>query len=239
MISVDAATAATYHLVRPGGDFEQLLANIEGFLSIRSELLTRLPLLRLSFVMMKTNHLETEAFREKFSPLADYLAFQDYLNILGQPDTDLRVTSKDLTTSAQPFCPDPLTRLSVFADGSLFPCCSDFGRLNPLGSLWELGLEEAWKSQRAKFLATAEGRKTLECQKCFQASQSVENSDVKENKASFGLGSPWPLPLGALIDKNSTSNFTSPRSPELGFSQALNAPASKTEELLGLPGTAK
>ncbi|MDR3153190.1 MAG: radical SAM protein [Deltaproteobacteria bacterium] len=44
------------------------------------------------------------------------------------------------------FCPEPFTRICLYADGSLFPCCSDYGRLHPAGSLRDGTVAEAWRS---------------------------------------------------------------------------------------------
>jgi MoaA/NifB/PqqE/SkfB family radical SAM enzyme len=211
MISVDAATAETYELVRPFGDFERLIDNIESFLRIRKELGRVLPLLRLSFVVMAWNLDEEDLFREKFSSLADYLTFQDYLNIMGRKDTDLRVGTPKVPLKAyESPCSDPLTRMAVHADGGLFPCCADFGRINPVGTLWHDGLKNAWTSERAVRLASPGGRKSIECQKCLIAS-GMREIPAKEaegdGKTAAGsrkkitdrrFGGPRPRPLSDL-----------------------------------------
>ncbi|MDR2386451.1 MAG: radical SAM protein [Deltaproteobacteria bacterium] len=169
MISVDAASEETYERVRPGGNFDRLVRNIETFLRVREKLGSKLPLLRLSFVNTKINQAEAKAFKEKFSPLADYLAFQDYLDLMGR--ADLRVNPvKRLPKNGGFYCPDPLTRLAIHADGGLFPCCSDFGRLEPLGNLKYASLKEVWNSPQANKLRGLEGRSSLPCQECLKAS---------------------------------------------------------------------
>jgi radical SAM protein with 4Fe4S-binding SPASM domain len=121
-----------------------------------------------------------------FSPLADYLAFQDYLNIFGRAETDFKPSESDLppkiaidsVAKTSPFfCPDPLTRLAVHADGGLFPCCSDFGRLAPLGNLKTHTLREVWNSPRALKLASPAGRQSLPCRECLKASGTEEASE--------------------------------------------------------------
>ncbi|MDR2301773.1 MAG: radical SAM protein [Deltaproteobacteria bacterium] len=169
MISVDAASEDAYARVRPGGDFGRLVRNVESFLEARKRLGSKLPLLRLSFVNTSLNQAEAEAFREKFSPLADYLAFQDYLDLSGRPE--LRVKPiKNLPQNGGFYCPDPFTRLAIHADGGLFPCCSDFGRLEPLANLKHAGLREVWNSPEAKALRSLSGRLSLPCRECLKAS---------------------------------------------------------------------
>jgi hypothetical protein len=48
-----------------------------------------------------------------------------------------------------PRCGEPYTRMCLYADGGLFPCCSDYGRLGPVGSLLTCTIEEAWLSPAA------------------------------------------------------------------------------------------
>jgi radical SAM protein with 4Fe4S-binding SPASM domain len=232
MISVDAATTDTYHLVRPGGDFERLIRNIEAFTTIRKELGSILPILRLSFVVMTANHEEVELFREKFSSMADYLSFQDYLNIIGQEHTDFKVRpTKMLPEKRSFFCPDPLTRLAIHADGGLFPCCSDFGRLSPIGNINTIRLKDAWNSKKALELASPEGRNNPSCQRCLKAagiikvttkeSENGHNGQEKLSATNIDLSNNLriasPLPT-VILEKPGLSATEKTEKTESGFS---------------------
>ncbi|MDR1085375.1 MAG: radical SAM protein [Deltaproteobacteria bacterium] len=163
MISVDAASSDTYQKIRPGGNFDLLLENIKSFLAIRKNLGSVTPLLRLSFVDMSLNASEKSQFRALFGPLADYLSIQNYQNILGRDET-----AWGLRPSEGGLCTEPRTRLALLADGGLFPCCSDFGRLTPLGRFPDLSLYEAWNCPSAADLAQG-GQNHLSCRLCRQA----------------------------------------------------------------------
>ncbi|MCL2029080.1 MAG: radical SAM protein [Deltaproteobacteria bacterium] len=165
MVSVDAAGPETYARVRPGGDWDALRENLAGFLEVRRAAASSLPLLRLSFVEMKINLAEREEFRELFAPLADYLSFQRYQNILGLPETDLGLYDSNEQAG---FCPEPFTRLALYADGGLFPCCSDFGRRAPLGRFPQISLVSAWNAGRNLTEAGAVGRSP--CRQCIASS---------------------------------------------------------------------
>jgi hypothetical protein len=168
MVSVDAACPETYAKMRPGGDFERLVENIEDFLAVRFAKNSRLPLLRLSFVVSSLNKSEIEAFRAKFSTLADWLVFQDYLSLSPDPSlapADLERPGKDLSPAR---CPDPLARMALLSDGGLFPCCSDFARLAPLGRMPRDSIESVWRSQAAESLAANLDHPS--CRKCLAAS---------------------------------------------------------------------
>ena len=164
MISVDAGGPETYARVRPGGDWNILLRNIRGFLEARREAASSLPLLRISFVEMSVNQGDRAGFEKTFGPLADYLSFQRYHNILGSEDTDF---SLETAAPAGGFCAEPFTRLAVHADGGLFPCCSDFGRLKPLGNLAGGGLLATWRSGEAIFLTGPQAGRQDPCRACL------------------------------------------------------------------------
>lgn len=165
MISVDAGSAETYARVRPGGDWDLLLKNIQSFLETRGRMSRRLPLLRLSFVEMSVNQADRDGFINTFGPSADYLAFQRYHNILGAEDTDF--SREERSAPVTGFCAEPFTRLAVHADGGLFPCCSDFGRLKPLGNLADGGLLATWRSGEAAALTAPEAGQNEPCRTCL------------------------------------------------------------------------
>jgi radical SAM protein with 4Fe4S-binding SPASM domain len=166
MVSVDAARPETYARVRPGGSWETLWENLAGFLAVRRGAGSELPLLRLSFVEMELNLAERDQFRELFSPLADYLSFQRYHNILGLTETDLAPVGE---AASGGFCAEPFTRLALQADGGLFPCCSDFGRGAPLGRFPEVSLSEVWNSPAARRLTEAGAADRDPCRQCRSA----------------------------------------------------------------------
>jgi hypothetical protein len=172
MVSVDAGTKGGYARARPGGDFGRLLLNIESFLDARKRLGSPTPVLRLSFVDMGDRQ-ELEAFLRLFRGAADSLAIQGYASLVpghgarakagagaGAGAPGGKAARGGGGPGAQgpeasgggplPRCGEPLTRLAIHADGGLFPCCSDFGRLRPLGFFPGMGLKEAWDSEGRK-----------------------------------------------------------------------------------------
>ncbi|MDR1037723.1 MAG: radical SAM protein [Deltaproteobacteria bacterium] len=265
MVSADAGSEEGYRKARPGGDFRRLLENLRAFLAERRASGRGIPVLRASFVMRDGAESELSLFREKFSPLADYLSVQSYspvverghmaseagvdaaaatspfpvagarLNVSastvpfptavvrpceagdtalfqasgacpcetddtahlqaagGCPDSTAPIPAegacpavpscpqafRQTPTSvvppprsgterasrpAQPerpslpqpnaqsdtWCSEPFTRICLYADGGLFPCCSDYGRLWPAGSLLNGSVEEAWLSETSR-----------------------------------------------------------------------------------------
>ena len=168
MISIDAATPQNYAQVRPGGQWDLLLNNIHTFLKLREEAGAQAPLLRLSFVEMEINQNERDKFKQIFSPLADYLSFQRYQNILGsQASNALAPLASPPKPVGQHFCPEPFTRMALHVNGGLFPCCSDFGRQRPLGHVETGGILATWQSKDALELTAPTARNLVPCQACL------------------------------------------------------------------------
>lgn len=166
MISVDAGGPEIYARVRPGGDWDILLNNIRDFVRLRAEMGSATPLLRVSFVEMAVNQSDREKFYEIFEPLADYCSFQRYVNILGGAATEF---GGPPPSAPGGYCAEPLTRLALHADGGLFPCCGDFGRLKPLGNLQTGSLLATWQSEEALALCTGGADKREPCRSCLTA----------------------------------------------------------------------
>jgi hypothetical protein len=138
---------------------------------------------------MALNSHETGSFQREFSPLADWLVFQDYLDLAGDPDL---VPNPSRTEPGRRNggrgCPDPLTRLAILADGGMFPCCSDFARLSPMGRLPGDTIAGVWRSRAAEELSRNQNHPS--CQLCLAA--------AAHNHAPAGLPA-GERPMGTTI----------------------------------------
>jgi MoaA/NifB/PqqE/SkfB family radical SAM enzyme len=100
-LSVDAATRDLYETIRRGGDFDELVANLEGIAALRKRSSTRQPQLRLATVISRQNY-------EQLPLLADFARRYDfsywYINAEypHNPGRDLlQLTADDLTVLAR------------------------------------------------------------------------------------------------------------------------------------------
>ena len=144
---MDAALPETYNRIRPGGSLDAVQRNMDRFLDIREKSGNRLPLVRVSFIKMSLNWDEQKEFEKYWTDRADYLGFQEYANILERRSTAYFAGPKP---SAHGFrCADPWQRMALFVNGDLFPCCSDFGRLTPLGNANATSVKDIWRSRGA------------------------------------------------------------------------------------------
>jgi radical SAM protein with 4Fe4S-binding SPASM domain len=168
MVSVDAATAETYRLARPGGDFQLLENNILEFLAVRAEMGRELPVLRLSFCLTSLNEGELEAFLRKWEKKVDFFSVQSY----GRFDKAAPALFPRENPLPAPGgrCAQPQKRLAVQSDGTVAPCCDLSGRGLNRGNVDSLSLAEIWAGAEIREIrARLSGPRELwppNCQDC-------------------------------------------------------------------------
>jgi radical SAM protein with 4Fe4S-binding SPASM domain len=168
MISLDAATEATYRLMRPGSDFALVQHNVLELLSLRKKKRRRLPLVRLSFCLTSLNEAELPAFIERWSGQADFLSVQSYGHF-GAGPSRLFPGSPPLPAPSGR-CAQPFKRLSVLHDGRVLPCCDLSGLELTMGRAGERSLADIWRGPeiaaiRAGLLSGG-GDLPPECRRC-------------------------------------------------------------------------
>ena len=149
-VSIDAARVETYSGIRTGGDFHRVVTNVLNFLDLRRAAGARLPVLRVTFVVLEENTSEQDEFVAFWADKADYVSFQRYV-----PHTSADVAKGLGAKSASNgggVCSQPFERLIIDVDGGVYPCCSPLGRNLRLGSIQEQSIHELWNSAREKHL---------------------------------------------------------------------------------------
>jgi radical SAM protein with 4Fe4S-binding SPASM domain len=167
MVSVDAATAQTYALMRPGGDFKLLENNILEFLAQRKAMAKTLPLLRLSFCLTAYNQKETELFWEKWASKVEFFSLQTY-GRFSQKLPALFAPQKQTLPGGR--CAQPHKRLLVRHNGQVLPCCDLSGLDLEVGDIKQQSLEEIWAGEKINNLRHLLGKNRDRwpdiCQKC-------------------------------------------------------------------------
>jgi len=160
-VSIDAATNETYKKVR-GADYSILEKNIFNFLRLRKERKSQLPFLRVSFVKQKDNIHEVNAFFNKWKDVADYIDFQDFLD-LSNVDTLRQVNCEGF------YCPVPFQKIGIDYEGNILPCDPFHSRHLILGNIKNMSLKEAWNSDKYQKLRESHLLKSnfLVCQNCY------------------------------------------------------------------------
>jgi radical SAM protein with 4Fe4S-binding SPASM domain len=145
MISLDAVTAKTYKLMRPGSDLAQVEQNILTLLDKRKRAKSRLPLVRLSFCLTKINQSELLPFLERWNNVVDFFSVQTY----GRFDdtSPLLFPNSSPMTLPTGHCAQPFKRLLVRHNGDVLPCCDLSGLSLTLGQAVH-GLAQIWSSSK-------------------------------------------------------------------------------------------
>jgi radical SAM protein with 4Fe4S-binding SPASM domain len=162
-ISVDATTEMTYNKVRPaahghirGGGVTSIEKNIRNFIEKRNSKNKILPVVRVSFVSMKINQHEQEDFIEKWKDIVDSVEIQQKFSIAAAFDAIGRSSPPALQMPISPklHCWQPWSRLSVFSDGTVVPCCTIMGRYIPVGNVYKQSIYDIWNGSNIKMLRT-------------------------------------------------------------------------------------
>lgn len=173
MVSLDAMSKNVHERVRVGSDFDLVIGNIFQFLEIRAKKRRRLPLFRVSFVKLKWNQHEIDAFVRYWEKYADYLSIQgciDYTTLLSRESEDDYFLSDRSPDGLR--CPQPFQRVAVYVNGDVAPCCSgaEFFRSHAIGNVRRQSLAELWQSRVVKDLRDlhdrGDWRRSDICVKC-------------------------------------------------------------------------
>ena len=176
--SLDAIREATYQIVRPGGNFAQVMKNIDTFLRLKREQGRAIPITRVSFVKSKVNQDEVDEFVAYWKDQVDLICLQSFYNpALGysnysQLEQEFRIPNTELLQPGD--CPQPYQRVSINNDGSVHPCCNFEGLNLHVGNIFEASLYEIWNSGDMKQLRTAVNhsdptQQPSACQRCRKA----------------------------------------------------------------------
>lgn len=172
-ISIDAASRETFMKTRRRDRYDQIVANINRFLELREQAKSKLPILRLTFIVMDENEHEKEKFMELWQDKADIVVFQSFLDLNARME-DLTPAEQDDLLKGAGSCIQPFRRMAIHGDGAVFPCCClvkyDDASHN-LGSIHTSSLEDLWNTERANLirhqLNNGEFYKNEKCKQCM------------------------------------------------------------------------
>ncbi|MDO8538487.1 MAG: radical SAM protein [archaeon] len=191
VLSVDGATKETYEQVRQGGNYEDVLKNLNNFLRIKKEIPNKTFAL-IQLIEMNNNKTEVQNFLDQWDFTdVDGVRIKRFQNWAGQLDQNNYFYE---INSEQKFKPcDYLWRhMYVFATGEVVPCCRDFDGKHVLGNAMKEPLEKIWNNEAYQKLRKmhVEGRRN-EIPLC-------RNCDYNPSKAKIGTFIVDPLTIGKL-----------------------------------------
>ena len=218
-ISLDAATEETYAKIQlknknieedtvgnnklkiikeDGNRLSSIEENIKRLIALRDIRGLELPQIRLSFAVQHKNKHEIELFKKKWGNVVDFIEFQQTMNI--DFDKLSRLSEEERWKRRKPLfknnyikdCKAPFHSATVYADGSVIPCCTFQGKNLTLGNINgipELGipaqsLKELWNGKKINELREQfrTGELNIVCQHCLNHTQAEVWENIDEER---------------------------------------------------------
>ena len=218
-VSLDAATEETYAKIRlknknigeqtTGNNKLKILEedvnrlqiieeNIKKLIELRDTKGLELPQIRVSFAVQYKNKHEIELFKNKWENVVDFIEFQQTMNI--DFDKLSKLSEEERWRRREPLfknnyvkdCKAPFHSATVYADGSVIPCCTFQGKNLTLGNINgipELGipaqsLKELWDGEKINELREQfrTGKLNIICQHCLNNTQSEIWEEIQEER---------------------------------------------------------
>jgi radical SAM protein with 4Fe4S-binding SPASM domain len=145
MISLDAATAETFKAIRRSDKFNDIVRNVQEFISLRDSLGVKWPAVRVNFLKTPLNEHELDEFVNRWTGVADAVAVQERMGIPNLKD--------EQSEQVHYRCAIPFKLMAVDSNGSIMPCCAFSARELPsLGNVRNTTIAEAWNSRQMVLL---------------------------------------------------------------------------------------
>lgn len=133
-VSIDAASEAVFDEIRPGGDFDTVVANTLSLISERNARNLALPLVRVNFVKTNLNSSELEPFLDFWGKKVEMVGVQEFVP---PPTSSSEVIASDHAQPARKDfkCSFPFKQLVITNEKKVLPCCTFWGEHMPLGEI--------------------------------------------------------------------------------------------------------
>ena len=168
-VSVYGTRPETYNAVMKKLDFHQTIQNLMSFLKLREELGSKTPKLQVSYLVLKENEEDTDAFREYWEPLADAIETWKPHNFGdGRNYRERHQTPESKTTCGRP----ENGPLQIQWNGEVVPCCYDYNNQIVLGNAFTTPILEILDGKKYRMLRMAHRTKKFGlfpyCDQCDQ-----------------------------------------------------------------------
>lgn len=170
-ISIDAYEKETYDKVRPGGDLDKVVENVERMIKIRDEVQSITPLIRVNFVRTELNEHELQPFVDHWVNKVDMIGIQEMVK---PPVSNIEIKSKTTYNKRKEGfqCSFPFKQMVINNEGNVLPCCTFYGEQFNMGNIKHDNIIDVWNSEQMKKLRTIhKDGKYFEndiCKKCVE-----------------------------------------------------------------------
>jgi len=166
--SVDGASRETYEKIRDKSDYGRVMRNLEGLFELKQKHGYQKPYITLQIIRMKDTDEEIEGFINRWRGVADYITVTNIGTTSGMED-NLELSARDMKALKKVPCPQLWQRLSVYWNGDVTVCCSDFDGYLKIGRVPEDSLLSLWHSRELNNLRARHKNldfTSLICQPC-------------------------------------------------------------------------
>ena len=182
-VSIDGASQETYQIYRKGGEFKNVITNIQKINHYKKKYNTKFPKLKWQFIIFGHNEHELPLAKKMAHELG--MAFKAKLNYkpkefpIQNPDfvqkesslgvSDIKAYEKKHQTLYSPACLQLWTEPQINWDGKLLGCCvNNFG---DFGNVFETGLAKCLNSEKYRYakamvLGQKPAREDIPCTHC-------------------------------------------------------------------------
>ena len=173
--SLDAFNNETYSKVRVGSiALDRVKKNIFNFLELKEKGGYKLPIVGVSFCVLKQNENEVDEFKNYWKNIVDIVSIQRFV-----PPTLNKEKYKHFYSSDQynekPMdtfnCVQPFQRIIIRND-LIYPCCESYNKNLVLGSIKNTTIYDAWHSDKMNEIReihkAGEYKKNSTCKKCVE-----------------------------------------------------------------------
>jgi len=164
-ISFDSHEKEVYEKIRVGAKFEDVVDNIRNFFTLRRELNSITPLIRISRVTKSSETSKLKDFTEFLKDWCDEIVLSKWVNYDATPDMLKEKGIRD-TEVFEIFgaCLQPYQRLEIDANGNVYCCCMEAPDMK-LGNISESSLKTLWHCDKIEQI-----RKIVAKKKCLTLS---------------------------------------------------------------------
>ena len=151
-ISIDATNQKTYDILRPGGDFNKVLENIDTLLLERKLANSITPLVRVNFVRTELNEHQVDEFISIWKDKVDMIGIQEFI----KPTTSSAEIKSKTSVKKSNFkfqCSFPFKQMVVNNECKVLPCCTFWGEELSVGKLNKASdLKKIWNGEKMQWL---------------------------------------------------------------------------------------
>ena len=151
-ISIDAVTEETYNKVRPGGNLNKVITNLNLLLELRKKFKSITPLVRVNFVKTSLNEFELEKFLKFWAEKVDMIGVQEFIKptkVKNKIKSKKSIDKKKLNFK----CSFPFKQVVITNEKKILPCCTFWGEELVLQELKSPeDISRAWNSKKMQFL---------------------------------------------------------------------------------------